>query len=60
VDDPLLGVGAFPREVAAASEALHLEMPAHGGHVGFLDRRRPWRSWVERRVPEFLLPWLGR
>lgn len=60
LDDPLLLEASYPQAVAAASAALHLETPTHGGHVAFLDRRRPWRSWLQRRVPEFLLPKLGR
>jgi uncharacterized protein len=58
-DDPLLGAASFPQELAAGSAVLHLETPEHGGHVAFLERWRPWRSWLEQRVPAFLRSKLG-
>lgn len=51
-DDPLLAAPSFPTELASTSPHLHLETPAHGGHVGFLDVRL--RPWHERRIVEFL------
>jgi predicted alpha/beta-fold hydrolase len=59
-DDPLLGPSCFPQSLAATSQMLHLEVPSHGGHLGFLDHRKPWRSSVEVRALDFLLPWLHR
>ncbi|MEN3943777.1 alpha/beta fold hydrolase [Prosthecobacter sp. SYSU 5D2] len=52
LNDPLLTTPSFPEELAAQSPHLHLEMPAYGGHVGFLDHRL--RGWHERRVVEFI------
>jgi predicted alpha/beta-fold hydrolase len=57
-DDPFL-----PREVldevraaARSNPALHCEFPEHGGHVGFIAGRLPWRPlyWAEWRVIDFL------
>lgn len=52
-NDPLLSGAAFPEDEARASEHLFLEAPESGGHVGFLDLRRGWHPWSERRVAEF-------
>jgi predicted alpha/beta-fold hydrolase len=54
-DDPLLAPLSHPTALAANHPHLHLETPAHGGHVAFLDPRRPFRSWIDQRVPDFLL-----
>lgn len=51
-DDPLLAAPSFPQGLAAESPHLHLEMPPHGGHVGFLDARL--RPWHEARVAGFI------
>jgi predicted alpha/beta-fold hydrolase len=57
-DDPFL-----PREVlddvtmvASGSDDITLEFPKHGGHVGFVGGRVPWRPvyFAERRLGGFL------
>lgn len=53
-NDPLLDEPSFPEEWARTCPLLHLEVPAQGGHVGFLDWRRGRQPWHERRVLEFL------
>ncbi len=56
-DDPFLPPECFPTEEAVASQALFLETPDHGGHVGFLDWRafgKGGHTWAERRAVEFL------
>jgi len=53
-NDPLLDAPSFPEEVARSSPFLHLECPARGGHVGFLDLRRGRQPWHEKRVRAFL------
>ena len=35
-DDPFLGATCYPHELARNHAWLHLEMPDHGGHVGFV------------------------
>lgn len=56
-DDPFL-----PAEVlrgvevrARRNRALHIEFLSHGGHVGFVTGRAPWRAeyYAERRALEF-------
>lgn len=58
LDDPFL-----PRDVldevarlAATNPSLTVELPAHGGHAGFVGGRNPLRpdQYLERRVAEFL------
>lgn len=54
-DDPFLAPECFPREAATRSERLHLEVPDHGGHVGFVGSGlRSDEYYSERRVLEFL------
>ncbi len=53
-NDPLLAAPSFPEELAKQSGLFHLEAPAHGGHVGFLDFRAGLQPWSERRVLAFL------
>jgi len=55
LNDPLLTTPSFPQELAFHSDMLHLETPAYGGHVGFLDYRL--RGWHEQRVVEFIGAW---
>jgi len=51
-NDPFLGEACYPRQIAAESKFLHLEMPAQGGHVGFLSTDGTY--WSEQRAVEFL------
>lgn len=52
-NDSFLTPHSMPFEEAMASEQLHFEAPASGGHVGFLSSlRKP--PWYERRIVEFV------
>jgi uncharacterized protein len=52
LDDPFLGSGCYPREIAEGSECLYLETPDHGGHVGFHLNGAEY--WSEKRAVEFV------
>jgi predicted alpha/beta-fold hydrolase len=53
-NDPMLAPECFPEDEAAPHRWLHLEAPASGGHVGFLDFRQGLEPWTERRIVDFL------
>jgi predicted alpha/beta-fold hydrolase len=58
VDDPFLPSAVLDEVRAAArvNPSLHVEFTPHGGHVGFVGGRAPWRAeyYAERRTFEFL------
>jgi len=51
-NDTFLSPNSYPVEVAKNSKFLHLEMPKHGGHVGFFQRKKPY--YHEQRALEFI------
>jgi predicted alpha/beta-fold hydrolase len=53
-DDPFLADGCYPFSEAEANEYVYLEMPKHGGHVGFVAFNRDGFYWSEKRAFEFL------
>jgi predicted alpha/beta-fold hydrolase len=54
-NDPFLPEPCFPEEAARASEHFHLEVPASGGHIGFVTFGAPHGEyWSEARAVEFL------
>ncbi|MCS3902416.1 putative alpha/beta-fold hydrolase [Methylohalomonas lacus] len=54
-DDPFLGRDGLPA-AGELSAQVRFELSSHGGHVGFIGGRLPWRPdyWLERRIPRFL------
>lgn len=52
-DDPILGKGCFPYSEAEASRNLFLEVPANGGHVGFITLGNNGEYWHETRTVKF-------
>ena len=54
-DDPFLYPENVPHPDQVGPE-VHLAVQAHGGHVGFVEGRLPWRttSLVDRLAPAFL------
>ena len=53
VNDPFLGPGCFPEKEAAANRNVFLDMPASGGHVGFIQFNHNGIYWSEQRIVEF-------
>lgn len=53
-DDPLLGPGCHPIEIAKKSDCFYFEMPKYGGHVGFVSFNRQNEYWSETRALEFI------
>jgi predicted alpha/beta-fold hydrolase len=54
-DDPFMTPAAVPQP-HELSASVRLELSEHGGHVGFVAGRWPWRAeyWLEQRIPAFL------
>ncbi|WP_111747622.1 hydrolase [Salinisphaera orenii] len=54
-DDPFMVPAVIPGQHALSS-AIRLELTDHGGHVGFVGGRSPWRPcyWLEQRIPKFM------
>ena len=53
LNDPFLPVECFPYDEAKQSAFLFLEMPASGGHVGFLQGIVKRQPWYEGRAIQF-------
>lgn len=54
-NDPCLGAASYP-EQGAVSQAVILEYPEHGGHVGFVTGAFPGRfEWLPHRATQFML-----
>ncbi len=53
-NDPFLGLDCFPTLAAAANAKVTLDMPASGGHVGFIAFNASGEYWSERRALAFV------
>lgn len=54
-NDPFLSEECFPYKEAEQSEWLTLEVPASGGHVGFIELNGDHSYWMEKRVVDFIM-----
>lgn len=52
-DDPFLSTSCYPTEEAKMNPNLFLEIPKHGGHVGFMTLDHDGEYWSETRVAYF-------
>lgn len=53
-NDPFLSAGCFPSTPDLLGAWTRLEVPRHGGHVGFVQHRRDGWYWSERRAVDFV------
>jgi predicted alpha/beta-fold hydrolase len=53
-NDPFLVERCYPIEEAEANSNFNLEMPASGGHVGFITFNYQGEYWSETRAVSFL------
>jgi len=53
-NDPFLSDLCYPVKEAEENSYLYLEMPASGGHVGFISKNHDGEYWTETRAVEFL------
>ena len=53
-DDTFLSESCYPIKQAKENPQLFLEIPRHGGHVGFVSGLFRRTHWHERRIVEFL------
>ena len=53
-DDPFLSSDSYPVEPVRANHRLSLEIPEHGGHVGFVSRNADGFYWSEQRAMAYL------
>ncbi len=53
-NDPFLAGDCYPVKQASASTTVFLEMPEHGGHVGFVQFNKNKTYWSEDRAMSFL------
>ena len=51
-NDSFLTSASFPKKIAEKSSFLHLEIPKHGGHVGFIQHKKIY--YQEERALQFI------
>lgn len=51
-NDSFLTSASFPKKIAEKSSFLHLEIPKHGGHVGFIQHKKMY--YQEERALQFI------
>ncbi|OYX11401.1 MAG: alpha/beta hydrolase, partial [Algoriphagus sp. 32-45-6] len=53
-NDPFLSPSCFPTAIAKKLDTIHLEVPRHGGHVGFTTGLSEKTYYSEARAVEFI------
>ncbi len=53
LNDPILPASCYPKELCESHRHLYLEMPNHGGHVGFWKPGKEF-AWSEERALHFV------
>lgn len=53
-NDPFLSPSCFPTAIAKKLDTIHLEVPRHGGHVGFTTGMSEKTYYSEARAVEFI------
>lgn len=58
-DDPFMPHEVIP-DKRELSSFVQLELTTHGGHVGFIQGKFPWKLeyWLEKKIPAFLRKYL--
>lgn len=59
-DDPFMTPSCFPYAQARANPHLYLEVPPHGGHVGFVTLHNHNVYWTEQRAVAFVQNVFGK
>ena len=54
LNDPFLSASCYPVHQAEKNKNVTLEMPRHGGHVGFVEFNRENMYWSEKRAVQWL------
>ena len=54
LDDTFLSPNCFPIELAKKMDNFYLEMPTHGGHLGFMKADTEGYLWTEQRAWGFV------
>jgi uncharacterized protein len=54
LNDPFLAEECYPKKEAAQSDNFFLEMPANGGHTGFVSFNHNGQYWHETRAISFV------
>lgn len=59
LDDPFMYPSSAP-QASSVSAQVQLDLQPHGGHVGFINGRWPWKLdyWLDKRIPSYFKDYL--